>query len=183
MQLKETEEILNKFAKYVIQQARTNLTKKKKSATGDLYKSLKHKIVPTPEGLNLIIYMNEYGDFVDQGVKGKDPSIITKWTNNRLTGKQKAPNSPFSFKNKKPPRGFIKKWAKQRNFRLRDKKGKFVKGNYNAIAYVLQKFIFAQGIKPSFFFTKPFKQAFKRLPGGLGEAFKQDIINITIETL
>ena len=68
MQLKKTEEVLNKFAKYVIQQARTNLTKKKKSATGDLYKSLKYKIVPTPEGLNLIIYMNEYGDFVDQGV-------------------------------------------------------------------------------------------------------------------
>ena len=29
MQLKETREALNKFAKYVIQQARTNLTKNK----------------------------------------------------------------------------------------------------------------------------------------------------------
>ena len=28
MQLKEVEKILNKFAKYVIQQARTNLTRK-----------------------------------------------------------------------------------------------------------------------------------------------------------
>ena len=30
MQLKEVEKILNKFAKYVIQQARTNLTRNKK---------------------------------------------------------------------------------------------------------------------------------------------------------
>lgn len=176
MQLKETEQVLNKFAKYVIQQARTNLTKGKKNVTNELYNSLKYKIVPTPEGLNLIIYMNEYGDFIDQGVKGAKPSLVKK-------GKQKAPNSPFAFKTKKPPMKPIMQWAKQRNIRLRDKKGKFKKGNYRSIGFILQKFIFAQGIKPSFFFTKPFQQAFKRLPGGLGEAFSKDIINITIETV
>ena len=40
MQLKETKDILNKFAKYVIQQSRTNLTKGKKNSSKALYNSL-----------------------------------------------------------------------------------------------------------------------------------------------
>jgi hypothetical protein len=175
MNYTETKEALDKFAKYVIQQARTNLTKKKKNLSNNLYKSLKYDLTEKEDGLYLTIYMDEYGDFIDQGVKGANPSLVKN-------GKQKAPNSPFRYKNKKPPQKFIEQWAKARNFRLRDAKGRFKKGNYRSIGFVLQKFIFAQGIKPSFFFTKPFKQAFKRLPEGLAEAFTQDIINITLET-
>ena len=175
MDFKQTKEELNKFAKYVIQQARTNLTKQKKNNTSNLYKSLKYKVNEKNDGLYLDIYMDEYGDFVDQGVKGANTSLVKN-------GKQKAPNSPFKYTNKKPPQKFIEQWAKARNFRLRDKKGRFAKGNYRSIGFVLQKFIFAQGIKPSFFFTKPFKKAFTRLPSELGEAFAKDIINITIDT-
>lgn len=175
MNYNETKDALDKFAKYVIQQARSNLTKKKKNLSKNLYNSLKYDLDEKDDGLYLTIYMDEYGEFIDKGVKGANPSLVKN-------GKQKAPNSPYRYKFKKPPHGFIMNWAKQRNFRLRDSKGRFSKGNYRAIGFVLQKFIFAQGIKPSYFFTKPFKQAFKRLPEGLGEAFAKDIINITIET-
>lgn len=174
MNFKETREELNKFAKYVIQQSRSNLTKGKKNNTSELYKSLKYDIDEKEDGIYLNIYMSDYGDFVDKGVKGANPSLVKN-------GKQKAPNSPFKYTNKKPPASFISQWAKQKNFRLRDKKGRFKKGNYRAIGFVLQKFIFAQGIRPSFFFTKPFKQAFKRLPEDLTKAFATDLINITIE--
>ena len=40
MQLKQTQEALNKFAKYVIQQSRSNLTKGKKNVSKELYNSL-----------------------------------------------------------------------------------------------------------------------------------------------
>jgi len=46
----------------------------------------------------------------------------------------------------------------------------------------LQKRIFAQGIKPSLFFTKPFEAAFKRLPDELIEKFGLDAMNLFKDT-
>ena len=69
-------------------------------------------------------------------------------------------------------------WAKKRNIRLRDKKGRFKKGNYRTIGFILQKSIFAQGIKPTMFFTKPFEVAFKRYKKGIKKSLMQDIIDL-----
>ena len=44
MRLKDTKEILNKFAKYVIQQARTNLTREKKNVTKNMAAFLRDKL-------------------------------------------------------------------------------------------------------------------------------------------
>ena len=44
MQLKKTKEALNKFGKYVVQQARTNLTKKKMNVSKALYNSLSYEV-------------------------------------------------------------------------------------------------------------------------------------------
>ena len=41
MQLKETQKALNTFAKYVIQQSRTNLTKGKKNASKELWEQFR----------------------------------------------------------------------------------------------------------------------------------------------
>ena len=76
MQLKETKEALNKFGKYVIQQIRSNLTKnknkKKKTSnyTNELYNSLEYKPFVAGNKIGLKFYMDEYGKFQDQGVKG-----------------------------------------------------------------------------------------------------------------
>jgi hypothetical protein len=67
-------------------------------------------------------------------------------------------------------------WAKKKNFRLRDKKGRFVKGNYQSIGFVLSKFIFAQGIKPSYFFTNPYNVAYSKLPPKASQAFAFDLV-------
>ena len=39
----ELNKALNEFGKYVIQQSRSNLTKKRKNSKSDLYNSLKYK--------------------------------------------------------------------------------------------------------------------------------------------
>ena len=44
---KEVQNELNKFAKYVIQQSRSNLTKGNKNVTKDLYNSLGYKLSKT----------------------------------------------------------------------------------------------------------------------------------------
>jgi hypothetical protein len=66
-------------------------------------------------------------------------------------------------------------WAKARNIRLRDEKGRFKKGNYRTIGFILQKSIYEKGIKASMFFTKPFEKAFDNLPSEVIEAFGLDI--------
>ena len=169
--LKNLQTELQSFGKYVVQQSRSNLTKQKHNVSKDLYNSIQYKLDEKNGNFDLAFIMDEYGTFLDKGVKGANPSLVKG-------GKQKGGNSPYSFKNKRPPMQPIADWAKKRNIRLRDKEGKFKKGNYRTIGFILQRSIFAQGIKPSMFFTKPFLAAFDRYPELLSKAFAQDIIDI-----
>jgi hypothetical protein len=169
--LKNLQTELQSFGKYVVQQSRSNLTKQKHNVSKDLYNSIHYKLDEKNGNFDLAFIMDEYGTFLDKGVKGANPSLVKG-------GKQKGGNSPYSFRNKRPPMQPIADWAKKRNIRLRDKEGKFKKGNYRTIGFILQRSIFAQGIKPSMFFTKPFLAAFDRYPELLSKAFAQDIIDI-----
>ena len=169
--LKNLQKELQSFGKYVVQQSRSNLTKQKHNVTRDLYNSIHYDLTEKNGNYDLAFIMDEYGTFLDKGVKGANPSLVKD-------GKQKGRNSPYSFRNKRPPMQPLADWAKKRNIRLRDKEGKFKKGNYRTIGFILQRSIFAQGIKPSLFFTKPFLVAFDRYPELLSEAFAQDIIDI-----
>jgi hypothetical protein len=82
-----------------------------------------------------------------------------------------------------PPIKPLAQWAKSRNIRLRDEQGKFKKGNYNTIGYLISRSIYRKGIKPSLFFTKPFEQAFKKLPDELVEKFGLDVEDFLAFTL
>jgi hypothetical protein len=162
MQLKETKDILNKFAKYVIQQSRTNLTKGKKNSSKTLYNSLGYNIKETSNGVNIEFLMDEYGAYQDKGVSGK----------------KKKYNTPFSYKDKMPPSSALDKWSVRKGIAPRDKSGKFIPRK--TINYLIARSIFNKGIKPSLFFTKPFEKGFKNLPPELIKGFINDI-EITIE--
>jgi len=163
MDFKQTKAALESFAKFVIKQSRTNLTKKKKNVTSSLYESLGYDLNVSKNSFYLEFYMDEYGAFVDEGVKGKK----SNYPENR--------NSRFSFNTKRPPMQPLADWAQKKNIRLRDAKGKFKKGNYKTIGFILAKSIFEKGIKASFFFTKPFEQGFEKLPNELVDKFALDI--------
>lgn len=155
MELKASEKLLEKYKKYVIQQARSNLSKGRNNLSKTLYNSLKGEIV-SEEGYAIVGFRMElYGQFLDEGVKGANPSLVKN-------GKQKAPNSRFRFKNKRPPSGAIADWAKKRGIRLRNESGQFEKGNYKTLGFIIANRIYAQGIKPTLFFTKPFEAGFKK---------------------
>ena len=161
MDFKKTEDSLNKFAKYVIQQSRANLSRQKRNVSSDLYGSLGYDLKVSSNSFGLEFYMLPYGEFLDKGVSG---------TKRRY-------NTIFEYTNKKPPMQPLADWAKARNIRLRDEKGKYKKGNYKTIGFILQKSIYEKGIKPSLFFTKPFEKAFDNLPPELIESFGLDIDN------
>lgn len=153
--LENSYKLLEKYKKYVIQQARANLSKGRNNVSKTLYNSLKGEIVTEDDYAIVAFRMELYGQFLDEGVKGAFPNLIKN-------GKQKAPNSRFKFTNKRPPSGPIAEWAKKRNIRLRDEDGKFKKGSYKSIGFVIARSIYAQGIKPTMFFTKPYQEGFKK---------------------
>jgi hypothetical protein len=171
MKQSEVQEELNRFSKSVIKEARKNLTTLKRNNTKGLYESLKGNVKAMPNSLSIEFEMNLYGQFQDKGVKGKNPSLVKN-------GVQKAPNSPYSFKNKMPPMEPLSKWAQKKNIRFRNADGTYAKGGYKTLGFWLQKRIYAQGIKPSLFFTTPFQAAFKRLPDELIEKFGLDMVDL-----
>jgi hypothetical protein len=186
MQLAETRDALNKFAKYVIQQSRSNLTKSGKNVSKELYNSLDYDLNVSKNSFSLSILMEDYGVFQDKGVKGKDPSKVSK--NAKIKGQQ-APNSPYRFGSGNYSGqwssfvGKLEVWAKKKNIRLRDEKGRFKKGNYKTIAQVIAGNIYNRGIRPSLFFTKPFEKAFKGLNEELIQAYALDVERFMTTTI
>tara|TARA_R100000935_G_scaffold37856_1_gene58991 strand:+ start:78 stop:599 length:522 start_codon:yes stop_codon:yes gene_type:complete len=159
MRLKKTEAALEAFKNFVIQQARTRLTKSKKNVSKELYNSLKGNVKVMPNSINVDFEMEDYGLFQDKGVSGKEKKY----------------NTPYSYTTKMPPVKPLADWAKKKSIRLRDDKGKFKKGNYNTIGFLIARSIYRKGIKPSLFFTKPFEQGFKKLPNELVQQFGLDV--------
>ena len=164
---------LNKFAKYVIQQSRSNLSKSDKNVSKELYNSLGYNVEVTDKGAELGFSMEQYGEFQDKGVRGKSSSA-------------KAPNSPFRFGSGTGKKGgltnSIDKWVRRRGIQFKDRKsGRFL--SYQSSAFLISRSIYQKGIKPSLFFTKPFVAAFKRLPDELIEAYsiglEKDLIKLT----
>ena len=164
MQLKETREALNNFGKFVVQQARTRLTKGRKNVSKKLYNSLEYRINATQDSISVIFEMEDYGKFQDQGVSGT----------------KKKYDTPFSFKSKMPPSKAFSQFVVRKNIKgSRDEKGRFV--SRKSLQYLIARSVYIRGIKPSMFFTKPFNQAFDKLPPELQEKFGIDIENIIFE--
>jgi len=166
MFLLNTQVVTKAFADYVVQQSRTNLTKKGKNVSKDLYNSIKNEVVPD-NGYTIIGFsMDGYGQFVDQGVKGK-------------TSGSKAPNSPFKFGSGTGKKGGlskgIKQWVKARQFQFQDRKsGRFL--SYESTAFLISRSIYHKGIKPTNFFSRPLELGLKKyVDTDLMKAFGQDV--------
>jgi hypothetical protein len=155
MKLKASEKVLEKYKNYVIQQARANLSKGRNNMSKTLYNSLRGEVVSEQDYAIIGFRMELYGQFLDEGVRGANPSLVKN-------GKQNAANSRFRFKSKRPPAGQIAEWAKKRGIRLRGENGQFEKGNYKTLGFIIANRIYAQGIKPTLFFTKPFQAGYKK---------------------
>jgi hypothetical protein len=156
---------LKKFKDYVIQQSKSNLTKGRHNFTKSLYNSIKGDSKAYPRSYLLSFSMDEHGYYQDQGVRGKTSSI-------------KAPNSPFKFGTGKGKKGGlttgIKKWVRAKRFQFKNREtGKFM--SYDSTALLIARSIYNKGLKPTLFFTKPFNNAFKRLPEEMVKGLSMDV--------
>lgn len=162
---------LNKFAKTVIKSSRANLTRKGKKNTSTLYKSLDYDLNVSENSFSLSFEMEDYGEFVDKGVKGVSSSA-------------KAPRSPYKFGSGTGKKGGltngINKWVRQKRIQFRSNKGKFL--SYESTAFIVRRSIWHKGLETTNFFTKPFEDNFKKLPDDLVEAYAlevEDLLNFT----
>jgi|TARA_R110002167_G_scaffold63418_1_gene179139 hypothetical protein len=164
------EKYLESFGKYVVQQARTNLTKGKKNVTNELYNSIKFTVTPNSEGYNVSFSMDSYGEFVDKGVSGnKKIQEFTTFDGRKI-------ESPFKYRSKQPPANILSKWISMRGIKGRDKKsGRYITNL--SLAFLIGKKIKRDGIKSLSFFQRPLGLGLKRLPNDIMIAIKEDILN------
>lgn len=169
MELSQTQATIKRFRDYVVSQSKANLTRQGKNVSKTLYNSIKGEIVSEQNYSIVGFIMDEHGAYQDKGVRGKFSSV-------------KAPNSPFKFGSGSGKSGGltngIEKWVKQKRIQFKDKEtGKFL--SYKSTAFIITRSIFAKGLKPSLFFTKPFEKGYsKYIDIDLLKAFSQDIDTI-----
>ena len=162
---------LEQYAKYVIQQARTNLTKDKKGG-GNLYNSLSYDILENTDEFLVDFLMEDYGIFVDKGVKGKTSTYP----------ETQAALSQFQYGSGTGPKGGLRKgidgWLRKKRFQWRDEKGRFM--SYQTMTYLISRSIYNKGLKANLFFTKPFEKGIEKLSQELYAGFVKDVDNSII---
>jgi len=174
MKVKNVERYLNSFGKYIIKQARTNLSKGKKNVSKELYNSLKFDVIKRGGNYSVNFYMLEYGTFVDKGVSGTDQER----TYRDYKGKTKV--TDFKYTKKGPPIDILSKWIKKRGIkpegtgRGRSKKtGQYISG----LAYLISKKIKRDGIKGISFFQRPLELGLKNFGDEVLIGVKEDLID------
>lgn len=166
MQLKDTQDALNAFGKYVVQQSRSKLTQSNKNASNRLYDSLGYELKVMPNSFSMAFLMENYGEYQDKGVSGTEVKY----------------NTPYKYTNKMPPPSAFSQWVVRKGLKgTRDASGRFV--SRKGLQFAIAKSIFKKGIKPSLFFTKPFEAAFKNLPDDIVEAYGLDVENFLKTTI
>ncbi len=172
--MNQTKEYLDRFGKFIVQQSRTNLSKKKKKDTSALYNSISYELKVSKNSFQLSFKMEDYGIFVDKGVKG-------------VSSSSKAPNSPFKFGSGSGRAGGLTRgidgWVKRKRIQFKERgTGRFM--SYDQTSYLIQNSIWNKGLETTNFFERPFELAFQKLPDELIEQYGlefEDLLKFTLK--
>lgn len=167
-----TKKALDEFGKFIVQQSKSNLTKKEHRDTGKLYGSLKYNTKVSKNSIELSIFMEDYGKFVDKGVRG-------------VKSETKAPDSPYKFGRGTGKTGgltqAISRWVPRKRFQFQDKKGRFL--SFEQTAFTIRNSIWLTGLRATKFYSRPFELAFKKLPKTVVKAYGLDIDKLLDDVL
>ena len=147
------EKELKIFAKEVIKDAKRNLTKHK-IKDSDLSKSLKFTVKKDV----LTFYMNDYGMFVDAGVKGvggtKRYEDGVKLKSPKAWKKKKVTNNKYKYTDKMPPIMAFNGFSIKKGIAPRNKKGQFT--SRKSLLFAIAKSVYHTGLKTTDFFQDAF---------------------------
>lgn len=176
MDFKRTKQALELFAKAIVLKAKTNLkTKsptpgaKNQMSSGKLEASIGHALNVSKNSFSLEFYMEDYGPFIDQGVKGSKSTY------------PESKFSPFKYSGSKKmiPTKSLDQWTIKKGIAPRVN-GKFA--DRKSLKYVIAKSIYEKGIRASKFFTRPFEDEFENIDKEVQEAFGLDLNDFLIKT-
>ena len=170
MEFKKTKIALELFAKAVKLKAQQNLKKKKQISSGKLYDSIDYNLNVSPNSFSLEFYMEDYGTFMDLGVKGSESTY------------PESKNSPYKYSGrfKMINPASLDKWLIKKSMAPRDKSGRFIERKN--LKYMIATSIYRKGLKGSRFFTGAFEDEFKNIDNQVQEAFGLDLDDFLIKT-
>ena len=163
-----------KYSAIYVKAIEDSINKNQVVGSGKMLKGVDPEV--SKDGNTLIIYMANYYDFVNKGVKG-------------VKGSRNAPNSPYQYKNygmseegRKSIQEYIRKGkakikvATKKNtvnaVGLEKKKVSLLDLKTNALVYLIKKW----GIKTTNFFDEATEQVQKEMIEDLGEVMAQTIV-------
>ncbi|MEO2052736.1 MAG: hypothetical protein ABGX00_13310 [Allomuricauda sp.] len=164
MDRENVQKALEHFKTKVIADSKRNFLGK--SASGKGLRSLGGDLKTYPRSFDLDFFMLDYMKYQDKGVSGT----------------KKKYNTPYGYKDKRPPASAFDKWSIRRGLAPRDGEGRFKPRK--SLNHAIAESVFRYGIKPSLFFTKAFEKHFKNLPDEVVEAFgldAEDLMRMTLD--
>lgn len=163
------------FAFDVIEGAKKNLRDKNASKT--LSNSLDYDLsISNKKDLyKLSFLMEDYGEFIDRGVKGKGGTKAdgTQWKKKKVSENSLWKQSK-GFDKKRPPTRVFDKWIVRRGISPRNKKGQFV--SREGLKYAIATSVYHTGIEATEFFTKAFRRELKLFPDELADKVGDELI-------
>jgi len=170
MDFKKTKQALELFAKAVKLKARKNLKKEKQISSGKLLDSIDYNLNVSPNSFSLEFYMEDYGTFMDLGVKGSKSTY------------PESRNSPYKYSGrfKMINPASLDKWLIKKSLAPRDESGRFIERKN--LKYMIATSIYRKGLKGSRFFTGAFEEEFKNIDQQVQEAFGLDLDDFLIKT-
>jgi len=170
MDFRRTKQALELFAKAVKLKARKNLKKEKQISSGKLLDSIDYNLNVSPNSFSLEFYMEDYGTFMDLGVKGSKSTY------------PESRNSPYKYSGrfKMINPASLDKWLIKKSLAPRDESGRFIERKN--LKYMIATSIYRKGLKGSRFFTGAFEEEFKNIDQQVQEAFGLDLDDFLIKT-
>ena len=153
-----TRAYLTEYGKSVKDEIKTRLTNSGKEASGKLHKSIRFTTKETDDEFVVTFYMEDYGVYVDRGVKGTGENA------------KRAVNTigDFSFKKSHTGTGkflkSLKEWCK-------------IKEIDPKYAYAIRRSIWTHGLRPTNFFTLPTTRRQKQFEKKIEQLMAKDIEN------
>lgn len=166
--------VLTSFGNQLDERSKSNLRKEGKGG-GSLENSIKSKAEKFPNSFGFWFEMEDYGEFVDAGVKGIGGTKAdgSKWKLKTVT------NNKFSYRtpSKTNSNGRFKQslggWSIRKGIAPRSSGGQFTKRK--GLVFALRKHVMHTGIETTNFYTKPFNKLFKALPEDIIEAYGLEV--------
>ena len=189
MSFEKSIQAVQRFAKNQVKYARQNLTKKRKNADKSLYNSLGYLVSGSFERgkVGIQFKMNDYGGFVDTGVKGtgkKPTGKFAKKLKMKTPLKSKFANELFKY-NKQPafkssenmiPPSVLLPWIKARGIKGRNELGRFITNK--SLSFAMAISIHRQGLTGTGVFSNPLKKHFDNFTKDLGNTLATDFENL-----